>query len=378
MNSEIRFLKDLESDLQKAAATESSHALHEARAVDERARRHRPWKAVATLAAAAMVLAWGVGFLAQGGLSRHFPGSQATSAAAGLTTEPQPAKQDVDAEAFAPNAPAASATPGVARDQASGTGTALQGDYALGYTRNAAQTGSGKTLTYGDLSKIVRDGSMSLTIPKDTFDRRFGAVIAVANRNGGFVLSSETHGSAAGSLVLRIPAANFDDALLAVRQLGTVVGSSVTGSDVTAEYVDNQARLTILESRRDVLLALMTKATTIGETITVQNALDDVQLHIEQIQGQLRYLDNQVAESTLKVDMRERTPQDERPVPVEQKTDEVQNPSLGRAWDRAIQGFLGVIATIIVGFGYLVPLLVIAGLVALIVTLVRRRGHEAS
>jgi len=110
----------------------------------------------------------------------------------------------------------------------------------------------------------------------------------------------------------------------------------------------------------------------------VQNALDDVQLHIEQIQGQLRYLDNQVAESTLKVDMRERTPQDERPVPVEQKTDEVQNPSLGRAWDRAIQGFLGVIATIIVGFGYLVPLLVIAGLVALIVTLVRRRGHEAS
>ena len=382
MNSEIRFLKDLEDDLQKAAATESSHALHEARAVDERARRHRPWKAVATLAAAAMVLAWGVGFLAQGGLSRHFPGSQATSA--GLAA---PAPQDGkstsgtgDQQALTPEVPAASATPTADRAAAvSDTAAWLAtGEHFLGYAPSTNQTGSGKTLTYGDLSKIVRDGSMSLTIPKDTFDRRFGAVIAVANRNGGFVLSSETHGSAAGSLVLRIPAANFDDALLAVRQLGTVVGSSVTGSDVTAEYVDNQARLTILESRRDVLLALMTKATTIGETITVQNALDDVQLHIEQIQGQLRYLDNQVAESTLKVDMRERTPQDERPVPVEQKTDEVQNPSLGRAWDRAIQGFLGVIATIIVGFGYLVPLLVIAGLVALIVTLVRRRGHEAS
>lgn len=373
MDSEIRFLKDLESDLKKAAAAEASRALREARALDDRARRHRPWKAVATLVAAAMVLAWGVGFLAQGGLSRHFPSSQATSA--GLAAEPQPAKQEVGAEAFAPHAPAASATPGAVRDAASDTETTSWSALGFAGAPSGYLAGGGKTPILGDLSKIVRDGSTSLTIPKDTFDRKFQQVIGIANRNGGFVLSSETHGAGAGSLVLRIPAAHFDDAVTQVRELGTVVGSSVNGRDVTAEYVDNQARLTILEARRSVLLTLMAKANTIGETITVQNVLDDVQLKIEQIQGQLRYLDNQVAESTLKVDIRERSKTEQE---VTQQTDEVQNPSLGRAWDRAIQGFLGVIATIIVGFGYLLPLLVIAGLVLAVLTLVRRRGHEAS
>jgi hypothetical protein len=277
--------------------------------------------------------------------------------------------------------PAASASPGVAGYERAGLPSTNATTHAavlgiVGDLGQSNQTGGGKTPILGDLSKIVRDGSTSLTIPKDTFDRKFQQVIGIANRSGGFVLSSETHGTGAGSLILRIPAAHFDDAVTQVRDLGKVVGSSVNGRDVTAEYVDNQARLTILEARRNVLLTLMTKANTIGETITVQNVLDQVQLQIEQIQGQLRYLDNQVAESTLKVDILERTPQAEQEVT--QRTDEVQNPNLGRAWDRAIQGFLGVIATIIVGFGYLVPLLVIAGLVLAVLTLVRRRGHEAS
>lgn len=385
MDWEIRFLKDLEGDLQKAAATESSRERREARALDDRARRHRPWKAVVTLAAAAMVLAWGVGFLAQGGLSRNLADRAASVPAMGTPAGEQPStdnsgKAGTDAERgalFAPTVPAPSAAPGAAEHAANIDPT--QRDAALGYfglVPSANQTGGGKTAILGDLSKIVRDGSTSLTIPKDTFDRKFQQVIGIANRSGGFVLSSETHGTGAGSLILRIPAAHFDDAVTQVRDLGKVVGSSVNGRDVTAEYVDNQARLTILEARRNVLLTLMTKANTIGETITVQNVLDQVQLQIEQIQGQLRYLDNQVAESTLKVDILERTPQAEQEVT--QRTDEVQNPNLGRAWDRAIQGFLGVIATIIVGFGYLVPLLVIAGLVLAVLTLVRRRGHEAS
>lgn len=383
MDWKIRFLKDLEGDLQKAAATESSRERREARALDDRARRHRPWKAVVTLAAAAMVLAWGVGFLAQGGLTRN-SSDRASFIGLGATATEQPnthngeAGTDTSGEKLAaPMVPAPSAAPGTA-EYAANTDLA-QRDRALGYfglVPSANQTGGGKTAILGDLSKIVRDGSTSLTIPKDTFDRKFQQVIGIANRSGGFVLSSETHGTGAGSLILRIPAAHFDDAVTQVRDLGKVVGSSVNGRDVTAEYVDNQARLTILEARRNVLLTLMTKANTIGETITVQNVLDQVQLQIEQIQGQLRYLDNQVAESTLKVDILERTPQAEQEVT--QRTDEVQNPNLGRAWDRAIQGFLGVIATIIVGFGYLVPLLVIAGLVLAVLTLVRRRGHEAS
>jgi len=56
----------------------------------------------------------------------------------------------------------------------------------------------------------------------------------------------------------------------------------------------------------------------------------------------------------------------------------IQNPSLSRALDRAIQGFFGILATIIVGLGYLLPLAVLGAVVAGAVTLVRRRGRATS
>jgi hypothetical protein len=56
----------------------------------------------------------------------------------------------------------------------------------------------------------------------------------------------------------------------------------------------------------------------------------------------------------------------------------VHNPSLSNALDRAIQGFFGILATIIVGLGYLLPLAVIVGAVYGVVRLVRRRGRATS
>jgi hypothetical protein len=118
----------------------------------------------------------------------------------------------------------------------------------------------------------------------------------------------------------------------------------------------------------------MTRATTIGESLTVEKELEDVQLQIDQIQGELRFLNDQVAESTLTVDVREES----APAGESQTDGAVHTPSLSRAWDRAIQGFFGIIATIIVGLGYLLPLAVIAGVILAIVRLVRRRGRATS
>jgi hypothetical protein len=120
----------------------------------------------------------------------------------------------------------------------------------------------------------------------------------------------------------------------------------------------------------------MAQANSIQETITVMNQLDDVQSEIEKIQGRLRYLDDQVAESTLRVDMRERQPKDEEQI--QQDENDVDNPSLGRAWELAVQGTMNVLATAIVGLGYLLPLAIVGLLIFGIVRLVRRRDREAS
>jgi hypothetical protein len=338
MDTEIGFLRQLETDLEAAVDLEKS------RPAPYVAQPHhkRSWMKGIGAVAAVLVVAFVVGTFATlngGNLPRQASFSSVGEAVSG-------------GSGSATTAPRAAAP-----------GTADQGKT---FTANANVNGA-------DLTKIIRDGSISLTIEDGTFDQKFSQVTQIARANGGYVLSTETHGSGSGTLVLRIPAKHFDQAVLAVRKLGTVTSSQTTGKDVTAQYIDNQARLQILEARKAVLMTLMSKATTIDQIIRVQNQLDAVQLNIEQIQGQLRYLDNQVAESTLTVDLREKDVQT-----AVAKPNEIRNPSLGRALDRAVQGFLNVLATVIVGLGYLIPIAILAVLVLLVVTLTRRNRRRAT
>lgn len=98
----------------------------------------------------------------------------------------------------------------------------------------------------------------------------------------------------------------------------------------------------------------MWQATSVEATLRVQRELQDVQFRIEQIKGQLRLLDNRTSLATIQVSVRE--PGAAR---VEQAA-AGERPSLGEAWERAVNGFLGVIFAIVVGLGYLVPITAVA------------------
>jgi hypothetical protein len=94
----------------------------------------------------------------------------------------------------------------------------------------------------------------------------------------------------------------------------------------------------------------MGDAGTIEETLTVQRHLQDVQLRIEQISGELRALRDRTDLSTITVTIREQG------APPPEPSTGVDQPSLGKAWDEARAGFLKVIAGVVVALGYLVPL----------------------
>jgi hypothetical protein len=108
----------------------------------------------------------------------------------------------------------------------------------------------------------------------------------------------------------------------------------------------------------------MDEATTIEQTIRVLNALDETQLRIEQVQGELNLLDDRTSLATIRVTLQEEGAQ---------PPEDVERASIPNAFERSIAGFVGVIAAIVVGLGYLLPLLII-GLAAWFVwTRVQRR-----
>lgn len=387
METEIRYLRTLELDLARAAAW-ATDGLEPGegrggrrrgrRVVSGGGRRRRRWPVFTAAAAAFVVLAFVVGFFSQGGGDSPFrrlagaPAPQftqvgeAVNGAGGGAAGPSPAR-------LGPNTHSAYLNYTVNADGSLGLSIGAPGDSSTTSPGGSVQDLTGVDLTKTDLSKIVRDGTISLQIPDGTFDDRFQQVQDVAAAAGGMVLSSSTEGEGSGTLTLRIPAAHFEQAFEAIRKLGTPLASSSKGQDVTAAYLDLQAHLKILKARRAFLFGLWAKITTVSQSIDLHNRLEDVQLAIDKIQGQTRFLDDQVALSTLKVDLREKS------TPAQQQAAaDVNNPSLGHAWSLGIQGFLNVIATVVIGLGYLVPIAVLAALVLLVVRLVRRRRPEAS
>ena len=213
------------------------------------------------------------------------------------------------------------------------------------------------------VTRVIRTAELSVVIPRDAFDDRFGQAVDVAEEQGGFVADSRSR-NRSGSLTLRVPAANFDQTLHALRALGTVEVEAVHGKDVTADYVDLHANLRIARARREVLLGLMANAISIEQTIRVQNALDETQLRIEQLQGELHLLDDRTSLATIGLHLREQG--------VEPGS-EVEKASIPNAFERAAAGFVGVIAAIVIGLGYLLPVVALGLAAWFVVERVRRR-----
>ncbi|MDX9719400.1 MAG: DUF4349 domain-containing protein [Myxococcota bacterium] len=111
---------------------------------------------------------------------------------------------------------------------------------------------------------------------------------------GGWIQASSTD-----SLVLRVPAERFRDFLASVRELGTVVDEDIVGQDVTEEFLDLEIRLRNALALRDRFEALLVKANSVADTLAIETELARITTQIEQMKGRLRYLQQQIAFSTV-------------------------------------------------------------------------------
>lgn len=202
---------------------------------------------------------------------------------------------------------------------------------------------------------IIKTATVRVSIGGNDFSRGVHEATSVAERYGGYVVATtvDDEGKGFASATLRIPADRFGDALRAVRAVGTVQREEITGEDVTQQVIDLEARLRNLRAQEVVLLRLMDDAGSVLETIRIQEHLSDVQLATERLRGQLRYLDDQVAFSTIFVELRQAG------------TEAPKLGVLGRAWQRAMDGALSVVSGTIVAIGFALPFAMMLALAAL-------------
>lgn len=172
---------------------------------------------------------------------------------------------------------------------------------------------SDKAANVGDISKplnpgerlVIRDASLGIeTEDVQAADQKIRDMVAA---RGGYVLSSSVSGSDADIVIylsLKVPSADLDAVLSEIEVLSHKVRyRNMSGSDVTTEYIDLEGRLTSLEASRDRMLELLKKAEKIEDAVAVNQALTDVQGQIESVTGQMRYLRQSAALSTLNVEL---------------------------------------------------------------------------
>jgi len=226
-------------------------------------------------------------------------------------------------------------------------------------TRDQFASGGGSTpsvVPSDSLTKIVQTGSMDLQVDKGKVD---GAVVALTKQArvlGGFVASSQSVGGdePSASVTLRVPNSSFPDLLAQARGLGKVLSVDTKSADVTAQYVDLQARLHALGLTKSTYLNILTKASTIGEILSVQQRVNDIQTQIDQLQGQLKVLTDQTSYATLTVSIDQKT--SIKSVVVHHQS------GLGKAVDRSVSRFVHGVEAII---GVIGPIVLVLLLVAL-------------
>lgn len=119
---------------------------------------------------------------------------------------------------------------------------------------------------------------------------------AVAARLGGYMQTIR-----GDAIVIRVPADQFESALETLIKYGAVIEQEIDALDVTEEYVDLEARLRTAQATAKRLEALLEKAASVQDTVTIEKELARVNTEIKQLIGKLNVFKSRIAFSTITV-----------------------------------------------------------------------------
>ncbi|MDQ6859781.1 MAG: DUF4349 domain-containing protein, partial [Verrucomicrobiota bacterium] len=157
--------------------------------------------------------------------------------------------------------------------------------------------------------KLVRNAQVELEVIK--FDDAVQKVTAFSSEDRGYIATSsserQSNGKLRGEVVVKVLPDRLDAFLLKLRGLGEVKNQTLGTEDVTKQYFDADSRLKnarVMEQR--LVEILKTKSTKVADLLEVEKELGRVREQIETMQGELKYMDAQVAFATVTITLAEK------------------------------------------------------------------------
>jgi hypothetical protein len=159
--------------------------------------------------------------------------------------------------------------------------------------------------------KIIR--RFMLDVETQEFDSLITKIDSEIGRLGGYVENSKISGKPIyynnearyGSIVVRIPRDKVDEFVNVVEEEANVVNNQESTENVTLQYTDMESRKKSLEIEQERLFALLEKAVSLENVITLESRLSEIRYELQNYETQLRTYDNLVEYSTVTLSIQE-------------------------------------------------------------------------
>ena len=263
-----------------------------------------------------------------------------------------------------------------ASDAAATTESADDGSYGgnlASQMPESAEDGSGEDRLQN--AKMIYTADLS--VETTAFDDAAASLRQLVEDMGGYFETASVYNYGSGYrsayYTIRVPAERFQDLLTQVGELCHVVRKEESSDNISEQYYDTESRLVTQQTKLERLQTLLSQAETMEDIITIESAISETELEIEQLTGTLRQYDSLVDYSTVNLSLEE-----------VYKLSNVEEPPtgfasrLGQAFASGWNGFVDVLEALVMILAYAwVPVLIVLAVVGMLLwRWLRKRKKE--
>ena len=199
--------------------------------------------------------------------------------------------------------------------------------YDMGYGSSRGdqyESGSGLPNT-ADAPSDIDTGAMAekiiytayASVETVDFDETIESVYTLMRMNNAFIENSYIGGRnysqsyygfqtyRTANFTLRVPKERFEAIKADLEVLGNVTSLNTDAKNITAQFIDNESRLTSYRIQEERLLAMLEKADTVTDMISIESRLSDIRYNIESLTSTLKNWQSQVDYSTMTISIYE-------------------------------------------------------------------------
>ena len=152
--------------------------------------------------------------------------------------------------------------------------------------------------------KIIKKGDIRFKTAD--IEKTEAFISTIVNELSGYISSENDdnfNGRMTHRMIIRVPSDKFDQLLSRISGIADKIESKHTEVlDVTAEYIDVEARIKTKKELENRYKDLLARAKNVEEMLAIEKEMGTLRSDIESMEGRFRYLNNQISLSSITVE----------------------------------------------------------------------------